>query len=102
MSELEFEAEGLFRIFKIPAPVRELKFHPERKWRFDFAWPDKKVALEVEGGIWNGGRHTRGAAFIADCDKYNAATLAGWRVFRVTERHVKSGDIVDLVRRALS
>lgn len=102
MSDLEFEVEGLLRIFKLPPHVREFRFNPTRRWRFDFCWPEKKVALEVEGGIWNGGRHTRGSAFIADCDKYNAATLAGWKVYRVTTNHVKSGDVVELIQRALN
>jgi len=61
---------------------REYKFHPVRKWRFDFADPHGKVAVEIEGGAFSGGRHTRGAGFIADCEKYNAAILMGWRVFR--------------------
>lgn len=70
---------------------REYRFHPERKWRFDFAWPEQRVALEVEGGAWTRGRHTRSVGFINDCTKYNAATAAGWRVLRVTTDHVASG-----------
>ena len=65
-------------------PEREYKFHPERKWRFDFAWPEKMIAIECEGGIWSGGRHTRGIGFINDCEKYNEATILGWRILRVT------------------
>lgn len=101
MSELEESVEKQLSIFKIPPPVREFRFAPPRRWRFDFAWPDVKVALEVEGGIWGGGRHTRGAGFIADCDKYNAAALAGWRVFRITERHVKDWAAGELMQAAL-
>lgn len=102
MSELEFELQTQIMAYRLPPPLREHRFHPERRWRFDFAWPDKRVAVEVEGGIWNGGRHTRGSAFISDCDKYNAATLAGWKVFRVTERHVHDGSAVELVKRAVA
>lgn len=54
-----------------------------RKWRLDFAWVSQKVALEIEGGVWMRGRHVRPAGFIADCEKYNAATLNGWRVYRI-------------------
>ena len=61
---------------------REYRFHPERKWRFDFANPHMKVAVEIEGGAFSGGRHTRGAGFVADCEKYNQATVLGWRVLR--------------------
>lgn len=62
--------------------VEEHRFHPTRKWRFDFAWPSHQVAVEVEGGAFSGGRHTRGMGFVADCEKYNAAVLAGWLVLR--------------------
>lgn len=103
MSDLETELEFQIRAYQLQAAVREFRFHPERRWRFDFCWPLKKVALEVEGGIWIQGRHSRGGkAFIADCDKYNSATLAGWRVFRVTREHIKSGEAVEIVKRALA
>lgn len=102
MSDLEMELLFQIRAYRLPEPQREYRFHPERRWRFDFCWSNKKVALEVEGGIWTNGRHTRGAAFISDCDKYNNATLAGWKVFRVTVNHIKSGDAVELVKRALA
>ena len=75
--------ERLLRSVGLPAPVREHRFHPVRRWRFDYAWIEHKVALEVEGGVWTGGRHTRGAGFVGDMEKYNAATVAGWRVVRV-------------------
>lgn len=63
------------------APVREYRFDPVRRWRFDFAWPAQRVAVEVEGNAWHvrgGGRHMQDA----DLEKYNAAAFAGWRVFR--------------------
>ena len=75
--------ERLLRSVGLPAPVREHRFHPVRRWRFDYAWIDHKVALEVEGGVWTGGHHTRGVGFLGDVEKYNAAVLAGWRVVRV-------------------
>ncbi len=64
--------------------VAEHRFHPTRKWRFDRAHTVAKVAFEVEGGVWSGGRHTRGAGFLADCEKKNEAQLAGWQVFQIT------------------
>jgi very-short-patch-repair endonuclease len=74
----EFASNGL------PIPQRQYQFHPTRKWRLDFAWPERKLAIEVEGGIYmrGGGRHNRGAAMEQDFEKHNTAQLMGWRVFR--------------------
>ena len=55
--------------------VKEYKFHPTRRWRFDYAIPEHKIALEVEGGVWTGGRHTSPKGFLNDIEKYNTATL---------------------------
>ena len=68
----------------------EYKFHPERKWRFDFAARRAMVALEIEGGVWTRGRHSRGAGMIEDMRKYNAATSRGWSVLRVTPQMMES------------
>jgi very-short-patch-repair endonuclease len=81
-------------------PEREYRFHPTRKWRFDFAFPDRKLAIEIEGG--NGGRHQRMGGFTADCEKYNAASLLGWRVLRYTTRMVTDGYAILEVMKALS
>lgn len=72
-------------------PVLEHRFAPPRRWRFDVAFPHKMLAVEIEGGAWVNGRHTRGAGFIKDMEKYNAATLLGWRLLRYTPEQVKSG-----------
>jgi very-short-patch-repair endonuclease len=70
----------------------------------DFAWPEQKVAVEIEGGVFSGGRHTRGAGFVADCDKYNALAAAGWRLFRFTEKHLAKRPVqcCELVAAALA
>lgn len=62
--------------------VPEYKFHPTRKWRFDFAHLETKVAIELEGGVYSFGRHNRAQGFLDDMEKYNAALERGWRVFR--------------------
>jgi hypothetical protein len=85
-----------------PRPVREFVFHPERKWRFDFAWPDRKIAAECEGGTWARGRHNRGSGFAADCEKYNAAAILGWRVLRFTKDMIDRGDAMDAIRDAIA
>lgn len=72
-------------------PVREHRFAPPRRWRFDIAFPDRKLAIEIEGGAWTRGRHTRGAGFIRDMEKYNTATLRGWRLLRFTPSQVLDG-----------
>ena len=61
----------------------EFRFHPVRKWRFDFAHTDSKVAIEIEGGIWGQSRHTKAVGYIKDCEKYNAAIFDGWDVVRL-------------------
>lgn len=87
-SRLEQTFLHYWRALGGPALEREHVFHPERRWRFDFALVDRRVAFEVEGGQWTGGRHTRGLGFAADCEKYNAAAMAGWRVLRFTQSMV--------------
>lgn len=84
---------------------QEYKFHPERNWRADFLITGTKILVEVEGGIWSGGRHTRGKGFIADMEKYNAAAVMGFKVLRFDTQQVKSGlaikQIENLVRGGL-
>jgi very-short-patch-repair endonuclease len=79
---------------------REYQFLPDRKFRFDFAWPGCLVAVEMEGGIWVGGSHTRGVRYRSDCEKYNLATLVGWRVLRYTtsDLHSRPFQVVQEVR----
>lgn len=73
----------------MPAPVREYRFHPSRKWRYDFAWPDIKLAVELHGGGQRG-RHSTIAGMTADCDKHNTAVSLGWRVLTFTGKHKPS------------
>lgn len=97
-SSLEEDFALQLRAAKLDAGcVREFAFHPSRKWRFDFAWAARKLAVEVEGGIWSGGRHTRGKGFEDDCEKYLEATMLGWTVIRATPSMVKSGVILNAV-----
>jgi very-short-patch-repair endonuclease len=72
------------RLSQVRKPETEYRFHPKRLWRFDFAYPDLKIAVEFEGAIWSNGRHNRGSGFIKDCEKYNEATLMGWKILRYT------------------
>jgi very-short-patch-repair endonuclease len=74
----------------LPRPTREYRFHPTRRWKSDFAWPDKKLICEVEGGVWSSGRHTRGKGFIGDIEKYNSAIELGYTVLRFTPQMLKT------------
>lgn len=69
------------RAHGLPEPEYEYRFHPTRKWRFDCAWPDRKLAVEIDGGTWaHKPSHSGGAGHRRDCEKRNAAILLGWRV----------------------
>lgn len=62
--------------------VKELRFYPERRWRFDYAFPALKVAIEIDGAVWTQGRHNRPAGYLADMEKLNTAASMGWLVLR--------------------
>lgn len=86
----------------LPEPVQEHRFHPTRRWRFDYAWPHIKVALEIEGGAWTNGRHNRATGFLADMEKYNAATVLGWQLLRVTPSKLYTPYMLELLRQVLA
>ena len=88
------------RVYRL-TPEREYVFDPERKWRFDFAFPDEMVAVEVEGGLWQVGRHQRAGGFAADCIKYNRAAILGWKVLRYPTDVIVSGTAINEVRDVL-
>jgi very-short-patch-repair endonuclease len=77
----------------------EYKFHPDRDWRFDFANPDLMLAIEVDGGVFIGGRHSRGAGMVKDFEKLNEATALGWRVLRTIPQNICMDDFADTVIR---
>lgn len=83
-----------------PDPEYRFALHVGREWRFDFAWPARRLAVEVEGGVWAGGRHTRGAGYTEDCRKYARAALLGWMLLRVTTQMVSSGEALALLEEA--
>lgn len=87
----------------LPPPVAEHQFHPTRKWRFDWAWIDEKIGVEIDGGMWKqgGGRHQRGDGYADDCVKLNEAVLLGWRVLRFTTEQVAGGYALATVQKAL-
>jgi very-short-patch-repair endonuclease len=90
MSKSNLERAFMFYIKtnNLPVPVREFRFCPDRKWRFDFAYPERKIAIEVEGGIWIVGRHSRGKGMLADMEKYNWAVVNGWKILRYAQNNM--------------
>lgn len=73
---------------------KRLKEAGLKDWRFDFADISNKIAVELEGGIWIQGRHTRGAGFMEDAKKYNKANILGWTVMRYTRFEIKTSQAV--------
>lgn len=95
-SSLEAEFDLAWTALGGPALLSEHRFHPTRRWRFDRAHASSKTAIELEGGIWIQGRHTRGQGFQNDTEKYNTAQLLGWTVFRLTK--VESETLVRIIQ----
>ena len=81
--------------------VKEYRFHPTRMWRFDYAMPSHKIAVEVEGGVWTQGRHTRPKGFLGDVEKYNTATMMGWRVLRVTPQTLMTNATLEMIKNTM-
>lgn len=101
-SELELSLALHIREAGLPEPIHDkFYFHPVRRWRADFAWPDRMLLVEVEGGTWTGGRHTRGDGYDQDCIKYNEAVLLGFRILRFTARMVADGTAIMYLEAAM-
>jgi len=81
-------------------PEPEFKFHPTRKWRFDFLFPNK-VALEVQGGLFSGGRHSRGASLLKEHEKLNNAAVLGYRVLYTIPQMLCMQETLDTIREAI-
>lgn len=96
-SDLERALDTAIHLAGLPRPERELKLIPGRKFQSDFVWQAARLIVEVEGGTYNGGRHTRGKGFESDAFKYNTLTLMGWKVIRVTAAHIKSGEALQWI-----
>ncbi len=86
----------------LPMPVEEFRFHSVRRWRFDYAFIAQRLAVEIDGGGFVNGRHSRGSGIEKDCEKLAEALALGWRVLRVTPKHVKSGQALTWITRLLA
>lgn len=86
----------------LPAPETEVRFHPTRKWRADFLWREPHMLIvEQDGGLFVRGRHSRGVGAELDMEKHAAALAMGYRVMRVSPRHVRNGQAVAWVENIL-
>lgn len=95
----------------LPDPVTEYRFDTKRKFRFDLCWPALLLAVEIEGqnslnrhsGKWEygRGRHNRPDGYERDVEKYNTATLLGWRIVRITTKMVRDGRALAIVEAAI-
>lgn len=91
-STAEAAFDEYLRLHHITGYVREYPFSSARGWRFDFAWPKERFAVEVEGITPNFGRHQRVGGFEGDLEKYEAAMLAGWNVYRIVPSWILKGE----------
>ena len=103
MSELEDTLELLMIADNLPEWERDYLFDkPRSKRELDFAFVSYKVGVEVQGGIWARGAHTRGIGYMRDCSKLNDAQLQGWLLLWVTRKHIETGKALVWLRRALT
>ena len=94
---LTAQFDALWALLGGPALEREYRFHPTRKWRFDYAHLGAKVAVELDGGVFTQGRHVRGAGFLRDREKINAAQLMGWRVIELGTGQVTAANLEPII-----
>lgn len=86
----------------LPSPETEYRFAPPRKFRADYAWPEQRVLLEQEGGVYTGQAHGSVTGILRDIEKYNLAAQHGWRVLRVLPKQMLSQETIDLLTSVLT
>lgn len=100
MSEAEETFAAQLRAVGIPH-TRQAKWCSGRRFRADFALTEHGILVEVQGGAWSGGRHTRGAGYAADCVRMGKAVALGWTMLYVTPQQVTSGEALAMVEAAM-
>lgn len=100
VSKGEALLENHLNALKIPF-TKEFRFHPDRKWQADFRIDDMPILVEVEGGVFSNGRHTRGEGYTKDCEKYSAAAVNGWYVIRGTTEQIKDGLVIQWIEKLI-
>jgi len=94
-SHLEEKFLLVVKALDLPSPEQEHRFHPTRRWRLDFAWPELKVGVEINGGIWVNGGHSRGSGVTKDIEKSNEAKRLGWTIYTFTDKHLKDLEYIN-------
>lgn len=75
--------------------VREYRFHPSRRYRFDFADLSHRIAIEIQGAGPGGvGRHGYVNGMAKDNEKLALAVQGGWRVLKATAKQVEDGTLL--------
>ena len=90
-----YQTNNFWKNYGMPAPETEYIFYSKRRWRIDYAWPDVKLAIEIEGGVYSKGRHVRPRGFVGDLEKYNMLTECGWVLLRYQPGKKKNDITVD-------
>ena len=101
-SHLETTLLYLIRANELPEGIEQYRFHPTRRWKFDRAWEEKKLAVEVNGGIYAKGRHSTGKGLEGDYEKMNEAQIMGWKVLQFSGNQIENGYAILSIKRALN
>jgi very-short-patch-repair endonuclease len=81
-----------------PDLTPELRFHPDRMFRFDFAHEPTRTAIEIDGGLFIRGRHQRPSGVLSDNEKINSALTMGWHVFRLTSKTITVDELTRIIQ----
>ena len=101
MSDLEDLLAQQMQFVGLPVPEREYRFASPRRYRADFAYPEKKILVEVQGGIYTRGAHSRGVGLERDYEKLNLAQLLGYKVFQFSRKMIESGEAILILEKSL-
>lgn len=86
----------------LPEPQTEVVFAPGRKFRADYLFPQQKVIVEQNGGIWTKGGHSSGRGLLRDYEKLNLAQMLGFRYFVFTPQQLESGEAIEQLKAVLA
>jgi hypothetical protein len=101
-SNLETALLAQIKLSGLPNPITEFKAVEGRKFRWDIAFPEQMLLVEIQGGTWIGGfGHNSGKGIARDCEKLNLATVAGYRCLSVTSDQIRSGKAIMWIRQAI-